>query len=106
MARRGGRRGKIDLELWIIEMPEWKKRILYALARGEKLTARRAVEVAGGEVLYNAIYRWLRDLEAKGVIDSERIGFTRKRVWILKEEYRKPILEAMMKIENKKNPNA
>ena len=98
MARKGGRRRKINLELWIMEMPEWKRKILHALASGEKLTAKRAVEVAGGEVLYNTIYRWLRDLEAKGIIDSERVGFTRKRVWILKEEYRKLILEALEKL--------
>lgn len=88
----------IDVEEWLRSMPPWKREALRRLARGEKLYTMDVVRIAGTP--YSTVIKWLQRLEARGILKSRRVGFQNKKTWAMREPYRKPILEALEKLEN------
>jgi hypothetical protein len=94
---------RVEVEEWLRELPEWKKRLLRYLAEGNKLTTRQVAEIVG-EDNYVAAISWLRRLarpkkELPPLLEQRHYGWTRKRVWIMRKEFRETILETLNKID-------
>ncbi len=97
---------RVELEEWLRELPEWKRRLLRVLAEGARLTSRQVAEIVGEEHAVAAV-SWLRRLskprrdDLPPLVEAKHYGWTRKRVWVMKSELRKAILEALEKVELK-----
>ena len=98
---------RVEVEEWLRELPEWKRRLLRYLAEGNKVSTRRVAEVVG-EDNYVAAVSWLRRLSKQRgdlppLVEQHYYGWTRKRVWVMNKKLRPIILELLNKIEGEKD---
>jgi len=97
---------RVEVEEWLRELPEWKRRLLRYLAEGGKLTTRQVAELVGDDN-YVAAVSWLRRLSRQRgdlppLVEQHYYGWTRKRVWVMNKRLREPILEMLDKVEERK----
>jgi len=85
-----------SIQLWLTELPLWKRRVLQVIASAQKpLTTSEILRAIDYEARENILYNWLQRLEQRGLVGSLKVFMSNKRAWRFREEYKSLITQAL-----------